>query len=110
MKSFITFNLIESMDGLIATHVILVALMMAYLPFTNIMHFFAKHFTYNLIRWDDTPNFRGSALERNLAPLLDQRITWAAPHMQTISKWSDIASEGIGESHSGHTARKEGGS
>jgi len=108
MKSFITFNLIENLDGLIATHIILLALLLAYLPFTNIMHFFAKHFTYNDVRWDDAPNLRGSALERKLAPLLEQRVTWAAPHMQTITKWSDIANEEIGESHTGRAARKGG--
>ena len=106
MKSFITFNLIENLDSLVATHIILLALLLAYLPFTNIMHFFAKHFTYNAVRWEDAPNLRGSKLERNLAPLLQQRITWAAPHMQTISKWADIANEEIGESHAGRAARK----
>ena len=108
MKSFMTFNLIENLDGLIATHIILLALLLAYLPFTNIMHFFAKHFTYNDVRWDDAPNLRGSELEKKLAPLLQQRITWAAPHMQSIERWSDIAKEEIGESHSGHAARKGG--
>lgn len=108
MQSLITFNLIESMDAIIAVHIILLVLLLAYLPYTNIMHFFAKHFTFNKVRWDDAPNLRGSALERKLAPLLAMRITWAAPHMQTINRWSDIANEEIGESPTRHTTQKGG--
>jgi nitrate reductase gamma subunit len=108
MKSLITFSSVGSMDAIIVVHIILLALLLAYLPFTNIMHFFAKHFTFTKVRWDDAPNLRGSALERKLAPLLAMRITWAAPHMQTLNKWSDIASEGIGESPTKHTTQKGG--
>jgi len=108
MQGLITFNLIESMDTIIVVHVVLIMLLLAYLPYTNIMHFFAKHFTFNEVRWDDAPNLRGSALERKLAPLLSMRLTWAAPHMQTLNKWSDIADEGIGESPSKHTGPKGG--
>jgi nitrate reductase gamma subunit len=106
MKSFITLSGPESVNTLVGTHIVLLALFLAYLPFTNMMHFFAKFFTYHKVRWDDTPNLRGSNLERGLSPLLEQRVTWAAPHMQTIDKWSDIAKEEAGTSATGRVARK----
>ncbi|NOQ43371.1 MAG: hypothetical protein GQ560_02800 [Dehalococcoidia bacterium] len=108
MKSLITFSSVGSMDAIIVVHIMLLTLLLAYLPFTNVMHFFAKHFTFTKVRWDDAPNLRGSALERKLAPLLSMRLTWAAPHMQTLNKWSDIANEGIGESPTKHTTQKGG--
>lgn len=106
MQGLITLNLIESMNPIIVVHVVLLALLLAYFPYTNIMHFIAKHFTFNKVRWDDAPNLRGSALERKLAPLLDMRVTWAAPHMQTLNRWSDIAKEPIQEVRSKHTSEK----
>jgi hypothetical protein len=108
MKGFIVFNGIENIHSLVGTHIVLLALLLAYLPFTNMMHFFAKWFTYHKVRWEDAPNFRGSRLERDLGPLLEQRISWAAPHMQTINQWSDVAKGDVGASTSGRVARKEG--
>jgi nitrate reductase gamma subunit len=106
MKSLITFNGMENLPALIAAHTILLAFLLAYLPYTNMMHFFAKYFTYHRVRWDDAPNLRGSSLERGLRPLLEQRVSWAAPHMQTIDKWGDIANEKIGTDATGHIVRK----
>jgi nitrate reductase gamma subunit len=108
MKSFITFNGMESIHSLVGTHIILLALLLAYLPFTNMMHFFAKFFTYHMVRWDDSPNFRGGQLERKLRPLLEQRVNWAAPHMQTINQWTDVAKGDVGISTGGRVAQKGG--
>ena len=107
-KSLITFSEMESIHSLVATHALLLVLLLAYLPFTNMMHFFAKWFTYHKVRWEDAPNFRGSKLERDLAPLLEQRVSWAAPHMQTINHWSDVAKGDVGVGTVGRVARKGG--
>lgn len=91
MRSLFSFNEIASVDGVIIAHIILLALFLAYLPFTNMMHFFAKFFTFHMVRWDDAPHLRGSKVERKLQPLLEQPVSWSAPHLQNINRWSDVA-------------------
>jgi hypothetical protein len=72
------------------------------------MHFFAKFFTFHKVRWDDAPNLRGGELERGLKPLLEQRINWAAPHMQNLSRWTDVATGDMGTSIAPRVVRKGG--
>lgn len=93
MKSLLTFGSMQGLPSLSAAHAMLLTLLLAYLPFTNMMHFFAKFFTYHKVRWDDRLNLRGSAIERELKQLLEQRINWAAPHMQSLKRWMDVATE-----------------
>lgn len=108
MKSLLTFGSMESLPSLSAAHAVLLVLLLAYLPFTNMMHFFAKFYTYHKVRWDDCPNLRGSALERELKQLLEQRINWAAPHMQSLRRWVDVATEETGASPTPRVTRKGG--
>jgi len=90
-RGLITLGDAGSMDGIIISHIILIGLFLAYLPFTNMMHFFMKHFTYNSVRWDDVPHLRGNRIELQLQPLLAQPVSWAAPHIEGINRWSDIS-------------------
>jgi hypothetical protein len=68
---------------------------LAYLPFTQMMHFVAKYFTYHEVRWDDEPVEAGSKLDRELKKLLGQSPTWAGPHVRADGKktWVDIATD-----------------
>ena len=91
VKNLITFSPTGNIEPLIVTHIILLLLILAYMPFTNMMHFFAKWFTYHKVRWDDTPNLRGSKIEKKLEPLLNQPLSWSSPHIQPIRYWSDLA-------------------
>ena len=91
VKSLFTFSEISGVDAVIVAHIVLLALFLSYLPFTNMMHFFAKFFTYHMVRWDDAPHLRGSKLERKLQPQLQFPVSWSAPHMQNIERWSDVA-------------------
>ena len=104
VKGLITFGDSGSPDGIIVSHIILIGLFLAYLPHTNMMHFFMKHFTYNSVRWDDAPHLRGGKIEQQLQPLLAQPINWAAPHIEGINRWSDIANRQATE----NPDRKEG--
>jgi nitrate reductase gamma subunit len=108
MKSLLTFGSIDSLPSLSAAHAVLLTLLLAYLPFTNMMHFFAKFFTYHKVRWDDRPNVRGSAIERELKQLLEERINWAAPHMQSLKRWIDVAFEETRSSSTPRVTRKGG--
>jgi nitrate reductase gamma subunit len=65
------------------------------LPFSQMMHFVAKYFTYHQVRWDDTPLSADSRMERKVLDLLGQPVTWSGSHLNTDGKknWVDIATE-----------------
>jgi nitrate reductase gamma subunit len=67
------------------------ALFLFYLPFTRMVHFFAKYFTYHQVRWDDRPVTPGSGLEKSLRAALGFGVTWSAEHVRTGSTWAEIA-------------------
>ncbi len=67
------------------------ALFLFYFPFTRMVHFFAKYFTYHNVRWDDREVVPGSALERRLRAALDFGVTWSAEHLRTGKTWLEVA-------------------
>jgi len=76
---------------LMTLYIILSVLFLAYMPFTRMVHYVAKYFTYHKIRWDDEPNTRGSKLERKLKELLAQSESWSASHIRPGESWSEQA-------------------
>lgn len=106
VKSLITPGPAGNIGPLLTAHIILLLLVAVYIPFTNMMHFFAKTFAYHMVRWDDRPNLRGSKLEKRLGPLLNQPVSWSAPHIQNIKRWSDTVQEiAFQETTDEHTPR-----
>jgi nitrate reductase gamma subunit len=93
LVSLLTFGGVPGISTLTVANILIVLVTAGYLPYTNMMHFFAKWFTYHKIRWDDAPNLRGGSLESRLGPLHDLPLNWAAPHIQDLGRWSDIARE-----------------
>jgi nitrate reductase gamma subunit len=91
----LTASLPDGMPGIVSAHFICAFLFLAYLPFTQMMHFVAKYFTYHQVRWDDEPVAPGGKLDRELKRLLGQPVTWAAPHVRADGKktWVDIATD-----------------
>jgi nitrate reductase gamma subunit len=79
--------------GLIVAQSLLLSVFLVYLPFTHMTHFLGKFFTYHLVRWDDTPNLRGSSYERLIAGLLQRPVAWSAPHVQQGKSWAEVATE-----------------
>ena len=81
--------------GILTAHILLTFVFLAYLPFTQMMHFVAKYFTYHEVRWDDEPVVAGGKLEKELIELLGQKPTWAASHVRADGKktWVDIATD-----------------
>jgi len=84
-------------NNALAAHMLFALLFLAYLPFSRMMHFVAKYFTYHEVRWDDEPLTAGGRLEREANRLLQQPVTWAAPHVRANGhkNWVDIATEEI---------------
>ena len=79
-------------SALLAAQMAIAALFIFYLPFTRMVHFFSKYFTYHQVRWDDTPVEAGSALERKLLSALDFGVDWSAEHIKPTGKtWLEVA-------------------
>jgi hypothetical protein len=76
---------------LLSVQMALAALFILYLPFTRMVHFFSKYFTYHQVRWDDRPVEPGSALERKLRRALDFGVDWSAAHVKTGRTWVEVA-------------------
>ncbi|MEJ2187222.1 MAG: respiratory nitrate reductase subunit gamma [Gemmatimonadota bacterium] len=86
-----------ALPGLLAGHVLVSVAFLAYLPFSQMMHFVAKYFTYHQVRWDDEPMAAGSHLEKEVLELLKQPVTWSAPHLKAdgVKNWVDVATEEV---------------
>jgi nitrate reductase gamma subunit len=69
------------------------SLLLTYLPFTHMIHFVAKYFTYHQVRWDDAPNLGDPGLEGRLRANLARPVGWAGPHIQPDKSWAEVASE-----------------
>jgi nitrate reductase gamma subunit len=83
------------LPGIVSLHCVLCLLFLSYLPFTKMLHFLAKYFTYHEVRWNDVPMTGNGRLEKDVKKLLNQPVTWAAPHLKADGKknWVDIVSE-----------------
>ena len=76
---------------LLGLQMALAGLFIVYLPFTRMVHFFSKYFTYHQVRWDDRPVVPGSALEKRLRGALEFGVDWSAEHISsTGSTWAEV--------------------
>lgn len=96
--SFFIKRLITLDAGVTATfplslHIVISLLFILYLPWTNMIHFIAKYFTYHEIRWNDAP--QDEKMEKELRGLLAQPVSWSATHVKADGKknWVDITTE-----------------
>ncbi len=83
-----------------ALSIVLGSLLIAYIPLTHMSHLFMKYFMYHSVRWEDTPNIKGSRIEIAVLENLGLKPTWAAPHIGADGKktWGEIAASGTKES------------
>jgi len=77
----------------LSLHVILASLFFLYLPWTDMIHFVAKYFTYHEIKWNDSP--KDARMERELEGLLAQPVSWSAEHIKADGKksWAELTTE-----------------
>ena len=79
-------------------HIILFDVFLIYLPFTRSTHYITRILAYFYIRWDDEPNLRGSAMEKQINELLQQKQSWEGTHIPRGSSWAEAAmSSGLSE-------------
>jgi nitrate reductase gamma subunit len=71
----------------------LLAVLLAYIPLTHMSHFVGKYFAYHSVRWNDEPNLKGGKQEGPIVANLMQKVTWAAPHIQSDGEknWVEVA-------------------
>lgn len=77
----------------LSLHIVISLLFLIYLPFTDMIHFIAKYFTYHEIRWDDAP--QDEKTKRELRGLLAQPVSWSAAHIGADGKksWLDLTTK-----------------
>ena len=91
-KSLITFRYL-AVEPATYTHIMLFSLFLIYLPFTRSTHYITKLFAFFGVLWDDTPNLKGSDIEKKVKEALNQVVSWSAPHIQSGKRWSEVAKE-----------------
>jgi nitrate reductase gamma subunit len=74
-----------------ALHIGFASVWLIYLPFSHVFQLFFRYYHY--LRWDDVPNARGGVIENSVKKLLEQPVTWSAPHIQSGKQWREVASE-----------------
>jgi nitrate reductase gamma subunit len=89
MKYLFTLNGGIAASVPLSVHIIISLLFIVYLPFTDMLHFIAKYFTYHAVRWNDEP--MGEKMDEKLRALIDQSADWAAPHAGSGKSWAEIA-------------------
>ena len=81
----------------LALHISLALLFILYLPFTDMIHFIAKYFTYHAVRWNDAP--QDEKMGEKLHGLMAQPVNWSANHVKADGKksWADVTAKDTGE-------------
>jgi nitrate reductase gamma subunit len=86
-RGIITLDKNISVSIASSVHILISFLFIIYLPFTNMVHFITKHFTYYGVRWNDTSLDDG--LAEKLNGLIAQKANWSAGHTkagETVEK------------------------
>jgi len=89
MKSLITFAPTATNPAMMIG-ILLLALFLVYMPFTHMMHGLTKYFTYHRVCWDDDPSLGDGNIQDKVVKLLNQPVTWSAPHIQHGKKWKEV--------------------
>lgn len=94
-EALISVGVMPSLPGIGIWHIGVVLFFFIYFPFTHMTHAFVKYFTYHDIRWEDEPNLPGGKLQSKIEKLMNQPVTWAAPHVNADGRktWVEIATE-----------------
>ena len=90
-----------TVSALVGAQMAIGGLFLCYLPFTRMVHFFAKYFTYHEVRWDDAPRKAGSRMSRRLQAALDYGVDWSADHVGAGRSWAEVATSPPGTDDEG---------
>ncbi len=75
----------------VTMHFLLFELFMIYMPFTKLIHYFAKYLTFDLTLWSDDFKAKGSSTDKKVIEQLGYGMTWGAPHIPPGKTWLEQA-------------------
>jgi nitrate reductase gamma subunit len=64
-----------------------------YMPFSKLLHYIMKHFTFSETLWDDDFRRKGSRVDRRVARQLAYRADWGGPHIGPGKTWQEEVQE-----------------
>lgn len=73
-----------------------------YMPFSKLIHYVMKHFTFHETLWDDAFNVKGSKRDQQIARQLSYPVSWAGSHIEQGKTWW----EDVHGTRAGETTRK----
>lgn len=76
---------------LVALTFLVFELFVIYMPFSKLIHYFAKYFTYHSQLWDDAFKTKGSPTDRKVQEQLAYTVAWSAPHIVPGKSWLEQA-------------------
>jgi len=84
-----------SFPFVVSAHVWLVAIFLAYFPFTHMTHAYMKFFSWHGVRWDDSPAMHDSRADRALTANLQRKATWPAAHIagNGSTSWAEVVAD-----------------
>jgi len=94
IRGFVAFNGAPGISEPFVVHVILFSLFCICLPFTNMVHFAAKYFTYHSVMWNDAP--LDSRMERRLNDLMSEPVEWDTAGPERGRIWAEVVAEKAG--------------
>jgi|YNPNPStandDraft_1061719.scaffolds.fasta_scaffold53094_2 nitrate reductase gamma subunit len=76
---------------LVALTFLVFELFVIYMPFSKLIHYFAKYFTYHSQLWDDAFKTSGSLTDKKVVEQLAYPVAWSAPHILPGKSWLEQA-------------------
>ncbi|MBI4788840.1 MAG: respiratory nitrate reductase subunit gamma [Chloroflexi bacterium] len=77
---------------------LLFELFLIYMPFSKLIHYFAKFFTFHHALWDDEYKEKGSARDFQIVKQLTYAVQWSGPHIVKGKSWLAQAQTPLQES------------
>jgi nitrate reductase gamma subunit len=86
----LTFNPVP-VPFIVSLHFAALELFLIYMPFTKIIHYIGKYFTFEQTLWDDAFKTKDSDADRKVQQQLGYTVTWNAPHIVPGKTWLEQA-------------------
>jgi nitrate reductase gamma subunit len=79
---------------------LLLQIFTVYMPFSKLIHYIIKHFTFTELLWDDEFKTKGSNEDQLIRGQLSYRVTWGGPHFAGGKSWLEEIQGGSQEGES----------
>ena len=90
IASVLTFKPMP-VPAIVLLHFAALELFLIYMPFTKIIHYIGKYFTFEQTLWDDAFKTKNSDADKKVQQQLGYGMTWNAPHIVPGKTWLEQA-------------------